>query len=62
MVHIESFRNIDIWYQGAYLLLVQIYAEPPPGTEPVNKVRLYRIKESLCASFCLYGTLYSNVG
>lgn len=27
VVHIESFRNIDIWYQGAYLLCMQIYTE-----------------------------------
>ena len=24
-VHVESFRNIDLWYQGAYLLRLQIY-------------------------------------
>lgn len=27
IVHIESFRNIDIWYQGGYLLCLQIYTE-----------------------------------
>jgi hypothetical protein len=25
VVHIESFRNIDLWYQGAYLLRAQLY-------------------------------------
>ena len=32
-VHIESFRNIDVWYQGAYLLVLQIYAQGPKPTE-----------------------------
>lgn len=25
VVHIECFRNIDLWYQGAYLLRTQLY-------------------------------------
>ena len=31
-VHVESFRNIDVWYQGAYLLVLQIYAQGPKPT------------------------------
>lgn len=30
VVHLESFRNIDLWYQGAYLLCLQIYMEVGP--------------------------------
>ena len=26
VVHFESFRNIDLWYQGAYMVKFQIYA------------------------------------
>ena len=26
VIHFESFRNIDVWYQGAYLLNFTIYA------------------------------------
>lgn len=27
VVHFESFRNVDLWYQGAYLLRIQIFFE-----------------------------------
>jgi hypothetical protein len=25
VIHVESFRNIDLWYQGAYLIKFQLY-------------------------------------
>ncbi len=42
VVHVESFRNIDLWYQGAYLLSLQVYMEIGPEKQREVLYLLYR--------------------
>ena len=38
-IHFESFRNIDVWYQGAYLLAFQLYAEGPKPSQVHQSIK-----------------------
>jgi hypothetical protein len=37
VTHIESFRNVDLYYQGLYFLRFQVYQECP-GNDPTGRV------------------------
>jgi hypothetical protein len=46
VVHLESFRNIDIWYQGAYLVRLRIVPrldplQPAPPAHPFAHTEHY---------------------